>query len=318
MMSGGVLVGAARGGSGKSVMGLSALLRSMKSPREWSLQSRLQMVAWLPAGGLVDSELVGLLSSSGLARVRGPAPSWLSPAGVRRVLDLCRSSIPLGVPEVLVGLQDPDSVAVLAASADCDWLRWMVHLNPVSRQLSALPPVPAPMSVRDSVEVEQLLVETVWSEGMVQRLTPGAREVVSIFSDRPIRGWNSCAPAPASTGERLDVWSRPPSPQLNFGGTGYESLESIVSISRTASSVSLSGGGSVFFSPDWGSVLRVPEWRSNLMACPLACVGLPRQMGRELFEACGGSFSAWSVGLELLDGVSGSVDDWLEIVRSIA
>ena len=106
-------------------------------------QLHLQVVAPLPPGPVVEQTVIESVARgshpSGI-----PVPNSLSPRGVETLLSFDPVTEPLVGP-VLAGLRDPEAVATLARHADENWLRWVVHLNPVSEHLSArdLPPTPS-------------------------------------------------------------------------------------------------------------------------------------------------------------------------------
>lgn len=104
----------------------------------------LQMASALPSGLVVDQVVESVLpvKVERLVQYAGTAaPTNLSARAVAE-LDLEPDSWATWLPEVLVGLRDPEAVRVLASRADRDWLRWVVHLNPASRGLDNLPDLP--------------------------------------------------------------------------------------------------------------------------------------------------------------------------------
>lgn len=104
------------------------------------------MASVLPSGLMADQVIVSLLREGGPVDVgsSSPLPSNVSPRAVAAVLD---SSDPAlnhpSFPALLVGLQDPEAVQVLASRAEPVLYRWAVLLNPVSQKLSSRPVLPS-------------------------------------------------------------------------------------------------------------------------------------------------------------------------------
>lgn len=140
-----------------------------------SLHANVQLLVATPPSRLLDDTLVGLLSdavrhphTASNVRILSPtgprpdptgvaAPTFLSPTGVGRLLDAVGEiDADLVYPylfEVLTCLRDPESVAVLAARASNEWLRWAVHLNPLSLNMKSLPPVPVEKAALERSDV---------------------------------------------------------------------------------------------------------------------------------------------------------------------
>ena len=105
------------------------------SNKDYAALMRLQMVAHLPAGDVVDTVILEIATRPTLWSAM-PLPNNLTPRGVEILLDRLPDTKSTAAGPVLTGLQDIDAVRVLAQNASKGWLQRAVQLNPVSEGLN--------------------------------------------------------------------------------------------------------------------------------------------------------------------------------------